>query len=180
MLSEKLISIAIENGATKAAVIPQSAIVTSTSFRDICRGNACGSYGRNWTCPPDIGDIDELIEKVRKYPFGLLYQTITEIEDSLDLEGMAEAGLNHVKASQKIEAALKSILGDHFHLSCPCRLCEVCAKRTDEPCRHPDLAMPSLESCGIDVYNTTKDTELKYINGQNTVTYFGIVLFSEE
>ena len=36
-----------------------------------------------------------------------------------------------------------------------------------------------MEGAGIDVYNTVKDTPLKYINGANTVTYFGLVLFEE-
>ena len=36
-----------------------------------------------------------------------------------------------------------------------------------------------MEACGVDVYNTTRETPLKYINGQNTVTYFGMVLFRE-
>ena len=44
---------------------------------------------------------------------------------------------------------------------------------------HTALGGPSLEGYGVDVYNTTKDTPLKYINGQNTVTYFGMILFSE-
>ena len=51
---------------------------------------------------------------------------------------------------------------------------------TDEPCRFPEKALPSLEAYGVDVYNTTKDTDLKYINGQNTVTFFGMVLFREK
>ena len=41
----------------------------------------------------------------------------------------------------------------------------------------PEKAMSSLEGYCVDVYNTTKDTPLKYINGQNTVTYFGAILF---
>ena len=49
--------------------------------------------------------------------------------------------------------------------------------RDGEPCRHPDKALASLEGSGVDVYNTTKDTPLKYINGQNTVTFFGMVLW---
>ena len=53
-------------------------------------------------------------------------------------------------------------------------------KKEGLPCRNPASAMPSMESCGIDVYNTTKGTELKYSNGENTVTYFGIALFREE
>ena len=49
---------------------------------------------------------------------------------------------------------------------------------TAEPCRHPDRALASLESYGMDVYNTTRSTPLQYINGANTVTYFGMVLYS--
>jgi len=37
-----------------------------------------------------------------------------------------------------------------------------------------------LEGYGVDVYSTTKDTPLAYINGENTVTYFGAVFFAEE
>ena len=37
-----------------------------------------------------------------------------------------------------------------------------------------------MEGAGVDVYNTVKDTPLRYINGQNTVTYFGMVLFGEK
>ena len=44
----------------------------------------------------------------------------------------------------------------------------------------PEKALSSLEAYGIDVYQTTKDTDLKYINGADTVTYFGIVLFQED
>ena len=36
-----------------------------------------------------------------------------------------------------------------------------------------------MESYGIDVYRTSTSTTLKYINGQNTVTYFGIILLPE-
>jgi hypothetical protein len=39
--------------------------------------------------------------------------------------------------------------------------------------------LASVESYGVDVYKTTKDTNLKYINGPNTVTFFGLVLFKE-
>jgi predicted metal-binding protein len=55
----------------------------------------------------------------------------------------------------------------------------VCAKRTDEPCRHPDLAMASLEAYGFNVSRLAAAADMKYINGQNTVTYFGAVLFKE-
>lgn len=180
-MKEKLTSLAVSNGATKATIIPASQIVTNREFRAICEGNGCGVFGKCWTCPPFIGEIEPLMEKVHSYPYGLLYQTISDLEDSFDIEGMFEAGYRHAAVSQKIQEAVKEILPEGFlHLSCGgCRLCETCAKRSDEPCRFPEKALASLEGYGIDVYNTTSGTELKYINGENTVTYFGLVLFSE-
>ena len=178
MLNEELIQLALNSGATKATVIRAQDIVMSASFRDICKSNGCGLYGKCWMCPPDIGPIEELMEKVRGFEYGLLYQTVGEIEDSYDIEGMGEVGAQHEKNSIKLDRAIKDVLGKYLHLSCGgCHLCERCAKLDNEPCRHPDVALPPMEGYGIDVYNTTKPTELKYINGQNTVTYFGIVLF---
>ena len=94
---------------------------------------------------------------------------------------MFEASHTHAQLSQRIHQAVKPLLGENFlHLSCGgCHLCETCAKKTGEPCRQPDKALAGLEGYGVDVYNTTKDTDLKYINGANTVTYFGMVLLAE-
>lgn len=170
--------IALDAGASKAAVISVDSIVLSATFRDICKSNSCGMYGRCWMCPPDVGDIETLMDKVRSYQHGLLYQTIADIEDSFDIEGMQDAARNHVLVSQRLEAFMMLQVGKHLHLSCGgCKLCDRCAKADGLPCRFPEQALSSMEAYGIDVYNTCKPTELKYINGQNTVTYFGVVLF---
>ena len=181
MLQENLIRTALEAGATKATIIDQSQIVLSESFRKICESNQCGGYGKCWVCPPYLGEAGVLMAEVRTYPRGLWYQYIAPIEDSYDIEGMFEAGAAHARVSQRLQAAVKPQFAKPFlHLSCGgCHLCPTCAKITDESCRMPDKALASLEGYCIDVYNTTKSTDLKYINGQNTVTYFGIVLFSE-
>ena len=177
----KLLSTILDCGAAKAAHIAGEQVVYSESFRDICRGNQCGCYGKCWVCPPDIGQIDELIAQAKTYPQGILYQTIGTLEDSFDIEGMIAAGRHHAQVSSRIQQALPGLLGRPFlHLGCGgCHLCETCAKRSGEPCRHPDLALPAMEGYGIDVYNTACSTPLKYINGTNTVTYFGLILFSE-
>lgn len=178
---EKLIQLALEAGAAKAALIRAEQVVYSESFREICEGNQCGAYGKCWVCPPDIGEIGSLIARARTFPRGLLYQTIGTLEDSFDVEGMFAAGANHAQVSMKLQKKLPHLLKEAFlHLSCGgCHLCETCAKRTGEPCRHPDYALPAMEGYGIDVYNTTRTTPLNYINGTNTVTYFGLVLFTE-
>ena len=181
MTEQELIRLVLESGAAKAAVIPQKQIVLSAAFRDICAGNACGKYGRCWMCPPDIGDIELLMAQVRRWKHGLLYQTIAQIEDSFDIEGMSEGSRRHGDVSIAVENALAPVLGGHLHLSCGgCHLCERCARLDDLPCRFPEQALPSMEGYGIDVYNTAKPTDLKYINGQNTVTFFGIVLFGKD
>ena len=181
MDEELLIRKALECGAGKAVVIPRDAIVLNVEFRAMCEANRCGAYGKCYMCPPDVGGAQELMDRVRGYEKGLWYQAVTPLEDSFDIEGMGRAKKEFVKISQRLRDALDPILGESaFHLSGGgCGLCDTCAKVTGEPCRFPGRAMPSLESCCIDVYNTTKNTPLKYINGPDTVTYFGMVLFSE-
>ena len=178
MMHEELINLALTCGAAKAAIIRGEEVVLSASFRDICAGNGCGRFGRCWMCPPFIGEIDALMDKVRSFDHGLLYQTIHDIEDSFDIEGMGDASRVHAQVSQRINEAVKPLLPGCLHLSCGgCNLCERCAKLDEAPCRLPDKALPPMEGYGIDVYQTTRPTDLQYINGQNTVTFFGIVLF---
>ena len=179
MIEEKLRSAAQEAGAYKAVVFPAERIVLSEMFRDICRNNQCGKFGKCWVCPPELPEVAEVMANVRGYDRVLWYQSVSQIEDSFDVEGMMEAGKNHVLLSQRLQALVKDLLPENFlHLTCGgCHLCPECAKAEGKPCRMPDKALPSLEGYCVDVYNTTKDTPLKYINGQNTVTYFGAVLF---
>lgn len=180
-LFERLTAAALESGAFRASVIDVADIKTDASFRDLCAANVCGNYGRNWMCPPDAGDIHELMDILKSFRYALVYQTVGQLEDSYDFEGMMEAGANH----NKLMTALRSRISEE-HLSRVlflgaggCRMCESCAKQTDEPCRHPELAMASLETYGVNVSELASIAGMKYINGQNTVTYFGAVLFEE-
>ena len=177
---DTIVKIALKCGAKNAQYLPGSAVITDPVFRKICEGNACGKFNRCYMCPPDIGPVETLMAEVKKYPHAVLYQTIGTLEDSFDFEGMMEAGKNHNLCSQAIRRELADILPNHLHLTGGgCHLCERCAKLDDMPCRHPDEALTSLEGCGIDVYRTSQATNLKYINGADTVTYFGIILFHE-
>ena len=153
----------------------------NAAFREMCEANRCGVYGKCYMCPPDVGPIDALMEKLRGYDKGLMYQTVSPLEDSFDFEGMGEAKRAFTQVSQRLLTALQPKLEGALHLSGGgCGLCETCAKVTQEPCRHPDRALASLESYGMDVYNTARNAGLKYVNGANTVTYFGMVLYKEQ
>lgn len=177
---DELISRALSLGAYKASIITTKDISLDRSFREICASNTCGIYGKCWMCPPNVGDIDVLINEVGKYDYALIYQTVTELEDSYDFEGMIAAKKNFYPLAQGIRETFNNFkFRNVLHLGVGgCGLCEICAKRIDEPCRFPDKAMPSLESYGINVSQLAKAAGMKYINGQNTVTYFGAVLFS--
>lgn len=179
---DKLISEALALGAFKANVINADLIETDRVFRDICASNGCGMYGKCYMCPPDIGDIDELMAEVGNYKYALVYQTVSELEDSYDFEGMTEAKKRFVPLSQSMrkvfaDAGIVKVL----HLGAGgCGICSICAKRIGDPCRYPEKAMPGLEAYGINVSRLASAADMKYINGQNTVTYFGAVLFTDE
>lgn len=171
---------ALSYGADKAAVITTDKIVTDGAFRGMCEANRCGVYGKCWMCPPDVGDIDVLMGRIRNYTYALVYQTISELEDSYDFEGMIAAKKRSYPLAQSLRGLFDS---DSFsavlHLGAGgCGVCERCAKQTGEACRFPKLAMPSLEAYGVNVSKLAESAGMKYINGQNTVTYFGAVLFS--
>ena len=118
--------------------------------------------------------------KIREFPHVIVYQSIGMLEDSFDFEGMMEAGRYHSQISGRIHQAIENIFTKPYvHLSCGCRLCDRCAKVDELPCRHPDIALGAVEGHGVDVYQTVKDSSLKYVNGENTVTYFGMLFYVE-
>lgn len=175
-----LVQLALGCGAAKAAYLDIKQVVLSAEFRTICERNGCGNYNKCYMCPPDIGPIEELMDQVRQFDHAVLYQSVSIVDGSFDFEGMMEAGRKHAWLSQKIQENLPSTLSPVLHLSSGgCHLCRVCAKREDAPCRYPGKALASLEGYGIDVYSTARAAGLPYINGKDTVTYFGILLFME-
>ncbi|MBO4980096.1 MAG: DUF2284 domain-containing protein [Clostridia bacterium] len=175
----ELVDEVLARGAFKAAVIEAKSIETDRVFRDMCAANACGMYGKCYMCPPDVGDAEALMAEVKGYRYALVYQTVSELEDSFDFEGMTEAKKRTYPLAQSLrplfaEKGIKRVL----HLGAGgCGVCKPCAKQSGEPCRFPDKAMASLEAYGINVSALAKSAGMKYINGQNTVTYFGAVLF---
>lgn len=179
-LFKKLICCVTEAGAYRASVINVAEIETEPEFRKMCESNVCGNYGKCWMCPPDIGDIGTLAAKIREYDYALVYQTVGNLEDSYDFEGMMEAAELHNQLMQRLtEIFPESDYSNVLHLGAGgCRYCGVCAKEENLPCRHPDLARSSLEAYGINVSRLAAACGINYINGQNTVTYFGAVFFT--
>lgn len=163
---------ALELGAYKVGVVPVEELVLDTVFRDICESNGCGMYGKCWMCPPDIGGIETLMAELKSYRTAVVYQTVGTLEDSFDFEGMQSAKEHHSALSR----ALLPFAPEALHLSAGgCKRCNPCAKVKEEPCRFPQEAISSLEAYGIHVSKLAQSAGMKYINGENTVTYFGAI-----
>lgn len=176
---EQILQIVRDAGATNATVIDGASVVYDRSFREMCKRNQCGRYGKYYVCPPDVGDIDTLMAKAQAYPKAVLYQLISPLEDSFDIEGMQEAGKRNHDCAQVIQAELKKagVTGCLQLSSGGCSLCARCGKLDNIPCRFPDRALSSMESYGVFVAETARNAGMKYVNGTNTITFFGIVFF---
>ena len=139
-----------------------------------CRANYCGNYSKSWRCPPNVGTLDELKAKYRKFPRAFVFTTKHEIEDSFDIEGMFEARLEHDRTEELIRSVLPA--GSQVLGAGGCNVCKKCA--FPEPCRFPEKAKTSVEACGINVVSLAKTAKINYTNGENTVTYFTLVFLS--
>lgn len=168
-----------EMGAYKTGIVRVEDICFDASLRKLCEMNQCGNYGKSWTCPPDVGDINDLIQEAKSYDYALVYQTVSNLEDSFDIEGMEAARVRHKNIMADItKLATETLPGKILHLAAGgCPNCEVCARKQDQPCRFPDKKLASLEAYGVYVSELAKTAGMKYINGKNTVTYFGAFFF---
>ena len=177
---EDIMAFAKQAGASNAAHIELAQIVFDETLRKNCEMNSCGNFKRNWMCPPYCGEISECIAKTKQYTEGIVLQYIGELEDSYDFEGMMDAAEAFQKMFVKTVHYVRALDSDMdiYPLGAGgCKNCERCAVIENEPCRHPEDAFPSLESHGIFVSELARKSGMNYINGQNTVTYFGAILY---
>jgi predicted metal-binding protein len=178
-----LLKYASEAGAAHSAMADVSKIRFVEEFRKACEKNMCRKYDTNWMGPPALGPINELMERARKYRNGLLFQSVHQISSSFDLKGMMEGGRNHEKVFRALLEKIKSKYDFKemlpLNAGC-CSICPKCAYLDNEPCRHPDQAVSSVEAYGIDVMRMEKDSGIPYYNGKNTVSFVGLILFNED
>lgn len=174
----RILGYSLKNGAFKSYIIDVDKIPFDKELRKYCVMNYCGFYGKNYACPPEVGEPDDVISKAKSYKKALIFQTVSNIEDSYDFEGMEEAAKNHTKLANLINKEFKNNVNDYLQLTVgACTVCKDCTIKENLPCRFPDLAVSSLEAYCMNVSTLAELCDMKYINGQNTVTYFGAFLF---
>ena len=160
-------------GANHVGVVNVAEISFEPAFRAMCESNACGMYGQSWMCPPEVGEIHTLIAQAKEYKTAVVFQTIDSLVDSYDFEGMMAAGERMNRLLRSVQALLPPRPEALLLGAGGCRLCPRCAKADNQPCRFPDAALASLEAYGVNVSLLAPQAGMQYINGANTVTYFG-------
>ena len=159
--------------AFEYAVISTAAINFSPELLKACEANVCGKYNTCWTCPPAIGSLEKQKEKIMAFSSAFVFTTKTDLEDSFDYEGMTRGGDYHYRLTAEMH--------EKFGKTNPvfgagaCKICEICAY--PESCRFPEKIFSSVEAAGINVTNLSRAGGVHYNNGENTVTYFSMILF---
>ena len=168
-----------EVGVFQYGVIRVAGLVFSGEVRRMCEMNTCRKYGTTWACPPALGTVSECRERCRRFDHMLLFSVKYDLEDSYDFEGMMEGQKKFKETARALALRIRPRLGEHLILSNEgCGICAVCTY-PDAPCRFPEQVQGSLEGYGFFVNQLAGAAGMNYINGQNTVTYFGAVLYNE-
>ncbi len=170
----------IENALVKAdfthyAPLKLENIVFEESLRSSCEMNTCRMFGGSYSCPPHIGEIKDCIGKVKGYSKGFIFQYVGQLEDPYDFESMMDAQNTFKDKTLEVRKLIDS--NDILLLGAgPCTVCKECAFKRNAPCVFPDKMISSVEAHGIFVNPTLVNCGLKYNNGENTVSYCGIVM----
>lgn len=151
-------------------------LVFMPEVRDMCASDKCARYGKSWSCPPACGTLEEISARARAYETGILVQTVGQLEDSFDWEGIQDAADRQKKSFLLMWDELKKQLPDVFALGTgTCTICETCTY-PDAPCRFPDRCTPSMEACGLLVSDVCKLCGVPYNHGKDTISYTGCFL----
>lgn len=161
---EKFCRAAIKLGAVEAKTIKADDVIVSDWVRYKCQ-YGCSGYGQCLTCPPYSSTPDQMRKILSGYEWAILLRFEPE-------------GPDVHKTTVKLERRV-FLSGYHsaFGLGAgPCNLCDECNLKE---CVHPDLARPSMEACGVDVYATVRKAgfkiEVRRDRKQRPV-YFGLLL----
>ena len=167
---------ALELGFSHAAVLDVSTLIPRQDVRDMCAADHCRAYGKNWTCPPHCGSLDECRAKMQTYRHGVLLQTVGKLEKTIDTKAYRRTEQQHLEQFYRFAAQIRE---QYPHALClgsgGCRICPECA--FPEPCRFPEQACASMEGYGLFVTQVCRDNGLAYYHGERTVTYTACILF---
>jgi predicted metal-binding protein len=163
---ERYRQMALDLGASGAAIIPASDVVIDERVRLKCTVPRCLRAGETPNCPPYAPDLDLVRQAVNRYSWALLIKCdVGPIEDYAPGKGKTKAEKRrvlsyHQQSGEVVTALEREAYKDGYHLamgfgggSCKDYLCKgvLCQYLDSGRCRFPHRARPAMEAVGIDV-----------------------------
>jgi len=133
---------ACELGAKEATLITPQQIFTAEWIRRKCQ-YGCDGYGQHLTCPPLSPTPQETRQMLDEYEIAVLIHYPSKW-----------TVVKTIVSTLEREAFLSGYYKAFGMGSGPCSLCDKC--NMEKGCKHPEEARPSMEACGIDVYQTAR------------------------
>ena len=84
---KKIEQMGMEQGFSHVVLLDCDTIELKPEVRQMCAADTCHKYDKCWSCPPGCGSLEECEAKVRQYKYGIIVQTVGELEDAFDGEG---------------------------------------------------------------------------------------------
>lgn len=170
---------ALELGFDDAAPLNVATLQPMKMVRDMCAADKCRAYGKNWTCPPHCGTLEECAEKMHRYRHGLLLQTVGHLAKAIDSKTIVQTERRHLESFHRFVELVRTYDPHALCLGAGgCRICKKCAY--PEPCRFPEKACSSMEGYGLFVTQVCRDNGLAYHHGAQTITFTACILFDRE
>jgi uncharacterized 2Fe-2S/4Fe-4S cluster protein (DUF4445 family)/predicted metal-binding protein len=179
MRIEDAIEKAKEFGFEDIGIIDTEKLRFLPEVREMCASGRCHMYGKSWVCPPACGSIEEAAEKAGRFRQGILVQTVGQLEDEFDGEGMMKAEKLQKRRFRKLARWMRN-QEECLPLSVGC--CTVCESCTypKSACRYPLAAMPSMEAYGLLVSEVCEQAGRKYYHGKGTISFVSCILFDKK
>lgn len=170
-------ALALAYGFTCAAPVDPRALAFRPEVREMCRSGRCGSYGKNWCCPPACSSLEEMSRTMEDYDTGVLIQTVAQLEDDFDYETMMDAQRRHKENLERLVDELHRRAGAAAVLPMGAGTCTRCKTCTypDAPCRFPEKRLVSMEAYGLLVSQVCETAGVPYYHGPGTLAYVSCV-----
>lgn len=144
--------------------------------RHTCAGGGCRSFGKNWTCPPACGNIDDFEQSFSNYSLCIVFQTVGTYGEQLRYSWVLKLLERHTARNLELVEQLKDRFPKILYLFAePCEACKPCTY-PKQPCPHPELVHPSMEAAGLMVSDVCKSAGVPFHHGKGTFSFISCLL----
>ncbi|MDD4859799.1 MAG: DUF2284 domain-containing protein [Dehalococcoidales bacterium] len=178
-IADKGIERALARGISMAQPFDIKLLVPQARVRGYCGDDKCGNYNRNYSCPPFVGTLEEIGERLSKFQNGILLQYAKPAVIEKGNRELEKTKLDFHLKLLELEDFLKAN-GAAQVWGMPggsCSLCRTCRATESKPCRHPEKVRNSMEAAGIDVLGLLAKLKLDNQFHPDRITWTGCVLY---